>query len=71
VRTGSGGLAGAIAGVNDGLLASSQPDGAEGVDVSGRIPHDPAGDDVGGVVAVSDTPCRCRPWLVLLELVWR
>jgi hypothetical protein len=46
VRAGSSAVAGALAGVNDVLLASSQPEGAERVDVSGRIPHGPSGDGV-------------------------
>ena len=55
VRTGRGGVAGAIAGVNDGLLASTQPEAVrECVTVAGRIPHSPAGDRVGDVVAVPD-----------------
>jgi hypothetical protein len=54
VRTGAGGVAAALAGVNDGLLASSQLQAAELVDVSGLIPHGPSGDGVSDVVAVPD-----------------
>jgi hypothetical protein len=52
--TDRGGVAGAFAGVNDGLLASSQPKAAELVDVAGLIPHGPSGDGVRDVVAVPD-----------------
>jgi hypothetical protein len=44
----------AIAGVNDGLLASSQPEVAELVDVSGLIANCPSGNGVRNVVAVLD-----------------
>jgi hypothetical protein len=40
--------------VNDGLLASSQSQVAELVDVSGLIPHGPSRDGVSDVVAVLD-----------------
>jgi hypothetical protein len=52
VRAGRGGVAAAITGVNDGLLASSQREAAELVDMSGLIPHGPSGDGVRDVVAV-------------------
>lgn len=39
VRTGTGGVAAALAGVNDGLLARSQPEVAEPVDVPCFIPQ--------------------------------
>jgi hypothetical protein len=47
-------VAAAIAGVNDGLLASSQREAAEFVDMSGLIRHSPSGDGVRDVVAVFD-----------------
>jgi hypothetical protein len=40
--------------VNDGLLAGSEPQVAELVDVAGLIPHGPPGDGVRNVVAVPD-----------------
>jgi hypothetical protein len=55
VRTGRGGVAGAIAGVNDGLLASSQPEAVRKcVAVTGPISYGPPGDRVRDVVAVPD-----------------
>jgi hypothetical protein len=55
VRAGTGGVAGAFADVNDGLLASSQPEAVlQCIAVSGRITRRPSGDRVRGVVAVSD-----------------
>ncbi|HEY6684523.1 MAG TPA: hypothetical protein VI030_16195 [Propionibacteriaceae bacterium] len=37
--------------MNDGLLASSQPEGAELLDVSSLIPHGASGDGVRDVIA--------------------
>ena len=52
--TGGGGVAGAIAGVNDCLLASSQSERAELIDMPRGIPHGPPGDGVRNIVAVPD-----------------
>lgn len=56
VRTGTGGVGGALAGVNDGQppAPSPQPQVAELVDVAGLIPYRPSGDGVRDVVAVPD-----------------
>ena len=44
----------AVAGVNDRLLASSQPESAEFVNMSSCVPHRPFGDRVSDVVAIPD-----------------
>jgi hypothetical protein len=55
VRTGRGGVAGALAGVNDGLLASSEREAVgECVAVASLISHGLPGDGVRDVVPVPD-----------------